>query len=410
MFDLLAAAREIHDATAFERWVLERLRSLVAYDAAFLAMKGDRPTTIDVDAAKLDAALGSADYAAEISPLKAAALAGGGLAVDTCVLGERAVRKLSYHRDFVAPVGGRHTLLAFLSLRGRIVGGLMLGRSGRTFTSVELERIRALLPDLTMARVSFRAPWYPAALGGVSPAGLWSRCRERAGVAQLLDRVDVRGQTIEIRDRGRHREMVAISQQGEFIWSRADRRSPRQSGWFYVDLFHLAAVRAKERSKVLLIGCGGAVAAHQFATLYPGSSLDIVESDASVVELARRWYGLGEIPNVSIIVDDGRAILARVREPTWDVVVVDAYDASELATGFTQSAFFVDLRRALRPGGCFAFNVVGALSGKGPVREVERAARRIFDDVRLVPVLDAGESYSPSAIRNVVVLGRTEDG
>jgi spermidine synthase len=89
------------------------------------------------------------------------------------------------------------------------------------------------------------------------------------------------------------------------------------------------------------------------------------------------------------------------------VAIIDAYGAVDLAPGFADASFFADLRRTLRPGGAFAFNVVGALAGDGPVRQIERAARRAFGDVRLVPVLDAGEAFSPFAVRNVVLLGRS---
>jgi len=406
MFDPLGLAREIRGAASFERRVLDELHVAIGFDAAFVAMKGDPPTTINVDAARLDAAIANAAYASEIAQLKDAARTSGGVAVDTAVLGEKAVQKLRYHRDFAAAVRGRHTLFAFLSLRGHGVGGLMLGRSGSTFASAEIDRVRALLPDLTMARVSFRAPWVPEGLGSGRPDHLWSRVKELAGGARPLERLDLHGDVVEIRDRALHREMVAVSAHGEFVWSRAERREPQRSGWFYVDLFHLAAARAKSRSRVLLIGCGGGVSAQQFATVYPGTAIDIVERDSAVVGLARRWCGLDDVPNVKVIVDDGRAFLARVNDPTWDVVVIDAYGAHELAPGFVETGFFTDLKRVLRPGGGFAFNTLGTLSGCGELRDVERAARRAFADVRLVPVLDPGEAYSPSAVRNIVVIGR----
>jgi hypothetical protein len=40
------------------------------------------------------------------------------------------------------------------------------------------------------------------------------------------------------------------------------------------------------------------------------------------------------------------------------------------------------------------------------VQRIERAARAERLEVRLVPVLDPGEVYAPTAVRNVVVLGR----
>ena len=201
--------------------------------------------------------------------------------------------------------------------------------------------------------------------------------------------------------------MVAESAAGELVWSRAAIEAPTRSGWFYIDLFHLAAVRARSRNRALFIGSGGAVGVRQFATVYPGMKLDVVELDARVVDLAQRWFGLDEIPNVSVSIDDGARFVLRAPSDTWDVVVVDAY-GSQLAEGFIDRAFFANVRRVLRPGGCLAFNVIGPLLGKSAVQWVERAARAELRDVQLVPVLDGGEEFSPHAVRNVVVLASRE--
>lgn len=52
-----------------------------------------------------------------------------------------------------------------------------------------------------------------------------------------------------------------------------------------------------------------------------------------------------------------------------------------------------------------AFNAIGSLVDSDSVQHVERARRAGREDVRLVPVLDPGEAFSPTAVRNVVVLG-----
>jgi hypothetical protein len=79
-----------------------------------------------------------------------------------------------------------------------------------------------------------------------------------------------------------------------------------------------------------------------------------------------------------------------------------------LAPSLASRAFFADIVRALRPGGGLAFNIIGALGGDGEVQALERAARAARLDVRLVPVLDPGENYSPMALRNVVLIARRQ--
>lgn len=406
IFDPIALANEVPDQATFDRVVLDLLAQRIGFDAAFFAVKGEPAATVNVDAHKLEAAMVSVDYADEIAPIKKAALARRGVAVDTQVLGEQRVRALSYHRDFAVPVGGKHSMLAFPSIRGAPVGGLMLGRCGSMFSDGQVSQIAALLPALAVARASYRAPWR----GGTLPApGIIPMTRRLTGWLrgeQIHERLDDREPVLVVRDRGGYREMVAYDGQGELVWSRAALDEPERSGWFYIDLLHLAAVRAPSQRRVLFIGSGGGVSVRQFARVYPGASLDVVESDARVVYLARRWFGFDEIPNLSLILGDGAAYLRAAPSETWDAIIVDAFDGSALATSFGSRAFFAHVRRALRPGGGLAFNLIGALGGHGEVQRIEQLARASRLDVRLVPVLDPGELYSPTAIRNIVLVAR----
>lgn len=404
-FDPIALANEVPDAATFDRAVLAAFERSVGFDAAFFAIRGEPPTTVNVDAKKLEAAIARVDYADEIAPMKATALARRGVAVDTQVLGEQRVRALQYHRHFAAPIGGRHSLLALLTVRGVPTGSLMLGRCGSTFSGEHLALVEGLLPRLAIARASFRLPWW----GGPLPTPRSSATTRLAGWLRgerAREHLADKSPEIVVRDRAGYREMVASDGRGELVWSRAALDEPERSGWFYIDLLHLAAVRAPSQRRILFIGSGGGVSVRQFARVYSGARLDVVDPDERVIVLARRWFGLDSVPNLTVTVDDGAGFLRRAPNETWDAIIVDAYDGSELAAPLASRTFFADVRRALRPGGGLAFNVIGSLGGSSEVQPIERAARAERLDVRLVPVLDPGEAYSPTSVRNIVLLGR----
>jgi len=209
---------------------------------------------------------------------------------------------------------------------------------------------------------------------------------------------------VSVRDRGGFREMVASAHGAELVWTRAALRDPSESGWPYVDLFHLAAVQARARQRALFIGCGGAVALRQFASVYPGLQMDLVERERSVIELARSWYALDAIPGLNVHVADGAEFVEGAAPASWDIVVIDAFDASEAASTLTRRPFLSALYRSLCPGGALGMNVIGTLDGPGPVRSLVDALRSSFDSVRMVPVLELDEAFSGSALRNVVVV------
>jgi spermidine synthase len=189
-------------------------------------------------------------------------------------------------------------------------------------------------------------------------------------------------------------------------WTRAALDDPSDSGWPYIDLFHVAAGLATHRRRALFLGCGGAVALHQFASVYPGIDMDLVEHDPAVVELARAWFALDSIPRLRTHLADAVAFVQTAPRRAWDVVVVDAYGDADVASPFAGPAFYRALSCAVADGGAVAVNVIGALAPPGPVSAVLEAVEHGFRDVRLVPVVSPREQFSRRARRNVVVVGR----
>lgn len=125
----------------------------------------------------------------------------------------------------------------------------------------------------------------------------------------------------------------------ELVWTRAALSDPSVSGWPYVDLFHVAAARAGRRERALFIGAGGAVALQQFAAVYPGITLDLVECEASVIELAQSFFGLGALPRLTVTIDDGAAFVARAQPESWDIAVIDAFDTRSATQSLLEAQF-----------------------------------------------------------------------
>lgn len=398
-FNPVLAASEASSASEFEARVLESLATKVGFDVGFFAYLGAAPTTVGIDPKRLARATEPGNpYEAELLPVKRAALAGRGVAIDTRVLGVQKVQRLAYFRDFARPLGGTQTMLSYLVLRGRVVDKLMLGRTGGAFRDLDVSTLEQMLPAVTVARASFGLP------------ELVSRPLPRAGKLSWLRPlkvVELADTDIVVRDRRGFREMVARSRttDSELTWTRSALVDPSCSGWPYVDLFHLAAALAHHRERALFFGCGGAVSPRQFARVYPGIRLDVVEREPDVVSLAREFFDAGEIPNLRFHVADAVTFIAQAGGSTWDVVVVDAFDSNDTAAGLLGRAFFSELSRILRPGGSFAFNLIGSLDGAYPLPAVLEAARDHFPDLRVVPVLAPDEPVTSSDPRNLVVIG-----
>jgi hypothetical protein len=206
-------------AEGFEAEALGLLVREIGCEAAFFAVGGSavRPAVIGIDAAAIAHAVRPGnEYESELLPVKRAALAARGVAVDTDVLGEAGVRCTKYFRDLAARVHGRHSLMAYLSWRGVPRAAVMLGRCGSGFTRSELERIECVLPEIAAARATYGWPWVEAPLPEASPRSWLGRI---AGTERRLAQVSTVDGWLSVRDRGGFREMVTTNAGRELVWT-----------------------------------------------------------------------------------------------------------------------------------------------------------------------------------------------
>lgn len=175
----------------------------------------------------------------------------------------------------------------------------------------------------------------------------------------------------------------------------------------YVPYFHLASAFTNV-SSALFIGGGGFSGPKQFLAAYPNATVDVVEIDPAVVDVARDWFFAPvDDPRVRVFVEDGRRFLAHA-DREYDVIVLDAYSRTYVPFHLMTVEFFEEVRERLAPGGVVVSNVIAATSGaasyilKAEVRTMERA----FPDVHAFPV--RGETW-PTA-QNVMLVATTEGG
>jgi spermine/spermidine synthase len=402
----LELAQSEHVTHRFEAWSLELLSREIGADAAFFSVKGEEAAAnvIGIDAVSMARAVRRGnEYELELMPVMRAALAARGVAVDTDVLGESAVRRTKYFREVAARVKGRHSLLAYLSWRGQTRAAIMLGRSGVGFSPSELARVEAILPELAAARASYGWPFAEAALRPPAQTGLIARF---ASKQRLLAAVATPRGRLGVRDRNGFREMVALEGERELVWTRAKLSQPSESGFPYVELFHVAAALAPQRRRALFIGAGGAVAVRQFARTYPGIAIDLVEIEPRVIELAREWFGLASIPGVTLHVADGVEFVQRASSARWDVIIVDAY-ADGFVEAFGSRPFFAAARRCLTARGTIALNLIDRLDETGGISAILAASASELAAPRILPVIDPEQAYDASALRNVVIIWRS---
>lgn len=141
-----------------------------------------------------------------------------------------------------------------------------------------------------------------------------------------------------------------------------------------------------ESFRVLLIGVG---AGDMFKVLSSSVTVDAVEIDPQILELAREYFDLHPTTSQKIIIDDGRRFLRQTKE-TYDFILFDAYAGGYLPPHFLSQEAFRIFAEKLKPGGTLVMNV---------------AARPSTDDRLLISIVRTAQSVFPS----VAVTGTSPD-
>lgn len=108
---------------------------------------------------------------------------------------------------------------------------------------------------------------------------------------------------------------------------------------------------------VVHLGGGAFTLARYVAATRPRSTQQIVELDASLVQLVRAELPLDPGARIRVRSTDARAGLAKVPDGWADLVITDVFDGARTPAHLTSTEFLTDVRRVLTPGGGYAANL-----------------------------------------------------
>ncbi|MDP9490951.1 MAG: fused MFS/spermidine synthase [Actinomycetota bacterium] len=126
--------------------------------------------------------------------------------------------------------------------------------------------------------------------------------------------------------------------------------------------------------RVAMLGNAAGTAARAYARYYPDARIDGVELDPAVSAAGRRFFGMGELQNLTVHDADARAFLRRT-DHRYDVIIVDAYRPPYVPFYLATKEFFSLVRHRLTPGGLVALNVATTPDNHDLAREISGTLR-----------------------------------
>ena len=108
---------------------------------------------------------------------------------------------------------------------------------------------------------------------------------------------------------------------------------------------------------VVHLGGGALTLPRYVAVTRPGSRQRVVEIDQPLTDLVRAHLPLPRGARIRVRADDARVGLAALPATSADVVICDVFAGARTPGHLTSAEFAADVRRVLRPGGCYAANV-----------------------------------------------------
>jgi len=156
---------------------------------------------------------------------------------------------------------------------------------------------------------------------------------------------------------------------------------------------------------VLLIGLGAASLTKFLYRNYPLAKLTVVEIEPNVVAAASHFFKLPNDPlRINIVIADGVEFVANSNK-TWDLILIDGFDADARAGGLDTLPFYQAARAHLSENGIMAVNLLGR--SKGYEESLARISSAFEGRALAFPSCDSGNTiaFAATGERVSIALG-----
>ena len=184
--------------------------------------------------------------------------------------------------------------------------------------------------------------------------------------------------------------------------SAMDLRDPERVVYLYTGFFNIGFAYNPDVKEVLFIGGGGFSGPKQFLRDYEDVSIDVVEIDPDVVDIAKKYFMVENNERMNIYVEDGRTYLTGT-DKKYDLIVLDAYAKTYVSFHLMTKEFHQLTISHLNDNGVLVSNVITALEGDASdlFRSEILTMKEVYPSMEVYKV---SETAPPSFVQNLIVV------
>ena len=183
----------------------------------------------------------------------------------------------------------------------------------------------------------------------------------------------------------------------------------------YLEKYDLMFESNEEVSSCLMIGGAGYGYPKYYISKYLDKSMDVVEIDGDVTELAKKYfylddlikdYKLDENHRFNIYTEDGRTYLNN-NNKKYDAILNDAFSGETPAKTLTTVEAAKLVKKSLNDNGIYLSNVIGAKEGINSrfIKAEVNTLRQVFKNVYTIPV----NAIDDTTKANYMVIATDQD-
>ena len=139
---------------------------------------------------------------------------------------------------------------------------------------------------------------------------------------------------------------------------------------------------------ILVLGVGGGTVLFLLHDLFPHAKQTCVDIDKVIIDIAKNYFSIGQIPNITLIEVDAQQYIKRLakEKKKYDCIVVDLFSGPHVPEFVRDERFLRSLQGILTENGCILMNYLREREYKKKSDELKQSLQHVFYDVKDFPI------------------------